>query len=946
MSGEAANSAIVDRSRPLAHGIGSESAVGARLHEGYYAPIGSHPRPEYGSDDGDGDEAPTSRAPPDASRPSLFGRLWSGLRQRLTNRRRKRTQLHGAAVAASDDGNSDEGNNGASGGNSRRIEGDDEAAVARSKHLHSYRATLDAVLDEEEDMERTNFATIDLGRQDERDLLGYHAIHEPLRLPPVPQLQSGGRGCMGVLAGHLARSGRLFVRLLAQGLRASQGWVVCGLAGALTGLAASMIDMCVHWAMDFRMGVCADNMWLSNKVCCASVAPDNYSPDRDNSALEQVCPLWRNWDVILNHWGLPTALMSDYVSMYAVYIFWSCVMALLSCFLVTSLSRFSASGGIPEIKTILGGAAVKHVLSPLTLLVKCVSLILSVSSGLSVGKEGPFVHIGACSANLMCKLFRRYRENPAKSNAMVSAGCAAGVAVAFGAPIGGILYSLEEVSTYFGQKVMWRSFFCATIASLAVQFIDPFQEGKLVQFQITYTKAWNWFEMVPFVLLGVMGGLAGAFFIAGNSFVNRWRKTTFLSTMPFIEVAVVAMITALIKFQSSFTRGNVTSLLEALFEDCSHAPAEDPLNMCDVDNVGSTMTSLFFTTMVTLLLTTYSVGLSVPAGLLVPSLTTGAAMGRLVGTGMRWLQMSTPSWGVWHPCRQGDPNCITPGIYAIVGGAAVLGGVTRMTIALAVIMSEITGGLTYLLPIMIAVMTSKLVGDLFGEESVYERSIHSMHYPFLDVKREIPHTLLVESAMTPGSDLIMLSQRGHTVASLQATLRTTRALSISGMPVITNMVDRHVIGYISRADLLQGLKVAARERAPQSITTLNLPSPSASSPRPAAGERRQSRSFDSARRLHPDYDDFAVTFSATPCSFVPVPPDQRSSIIDLSHLLDPAPVQVNESMALYRLHDMFCKLGLRYCIVVRFGRIVGICTKKDVVDYLHQIDQQRHQHQL
>ncbi len=60
--------------------------------------------------------------------------------------------------------------------------------------------------------------------------------------------------------------------------------------------------------------------------------------------------------------------------------------------------------------------------------------------------------------------------------------------------------------------------------------------------------------------------------------------------------------------------------------------------------------------------------------------------------------------------------CITPGIYAIVGSAAVLGGVSRMTVSLAVIMFELTGGLEYILPVMIAVIISKWVGDAFGPE--------------------------------------------------------------------------------------------------------------------------------------------------------------------------------------------------------------------------------------
>ena len=95
----------------------------------------------------------------------------------------------------------------------------------------------------------------------------------------------------------------------------------------------------------------------------------------------------------------------------------------------------------------------------------------------------------------------------AKRREILSAACAAGVAVAFGAPIGGVLFSLEEVSYFFPAKVMWRrcvtlneaqglrieqslthSFFCAMVAAVTLKFLDPFGSGKLVLFQVTYDR--------------------------------------------------------------------------------------------------------------------------------------------------------------------------------------------------------------------------------------------------------------------------------------------------------------------------------------------------------------------------------------------------------------------------------------------------------------------------
>jgi chloride channel 3/4/5 len=101
-----------------------------------------------------------------------------------------------------------------------------------------------------------------------------------------------------------------------------------------------------------------------------------------------------------------------------------------------------------------------------------VGLALSVASGLSLGKEGPFVHIASCIGNIVSRYFAKYENNEGvlldtlrhlssdepftvtgKRREILSAASAAGVAVAFGAPIGGVLFSLEEVSYFFPPKV-------------------------------------------------------------------------------------------------------------------------------------------------------------------------------------------------------------------------------------------------------------------------------------------------------------------------------------------------------------------------------------------------------------------------------------------------------------------------------------------------------------
>ncbi len=77
--------------------------------------------------------------------------------------------------------------------------------------------------------------------------------------------------------------------------------------------------------------------------------------------------------------------------------------------------------------------------------------------------------------------------------------------MAFGAPIGGVLFSLEEASYYFPMKTMFRSFFCAMVSANLVRMINPYGDEHLVMFQIDYKAQWHIAELIPFAILGILG---------------------------------------------------------------------------------------------------------------------------------------------------------------------------------------------------------------------------------------------------------------------------------------------------------------------------------------------------------------------------------------------------------------------------------------------------------
>lgn len=145
----------------------------------------------------------------------------------------------------------------------------------------------------------------------------------------------------------------------------------------------------------------------------------------------------------------------EYLNAFLVTLIFTTALALVAASL-TLYAPQSAGSGIPHVKSYLNGNKLIGILRPRTLVAKVIGISCCVAIGLPVGREGPMVHAAACAASITAKAVayclrgKIGREHGGFNNDyhrrnFVSMGAAAGVAAAFRAPIGGILFSLEEV---------------------------------------------------------------------------------------------------------------------------------------------------------------------------------------------------------------------------------------------------------------------------------------------------------------------------------------------------------------------------------------------------------------------------------------------------------------------------------------------------------------------
>jgi H+/Cl- antiporter ClcA len=446
---------------------------------------------------------------------------------------------------------------------------------------------------------------------------------------------------------------------------------------------------------------------------------------------------WVPWDRALRAKGRLAALLISIIG--------SALLALIAS-TVTWHNVAAAGSGIPQVKASASGFALPKHFHPHTLLAKMSGLSLCVSSGLAVGKEGPMIHIGACWGSILAGPISRIGGLGAVTDTeLICVGAAAGVSAAFGAPLAGVLFAVEELGTSMAGGLRYSTMICAfgaaVTASLALKWLDLTRTQRLTLFEIDYKQTWAHWEAVWFCLLGMIGGVLGGAFIIANRAVHRHRlkglasKDRFCWFLPsrvdrvlqyvlrlppgsdsrVFEVVLLAIFTCISNFPRTLTRIPQNDGIFALFSQCHADPADvalgghaihDPIGLCSTQNTPNYGIVLLLLGGAALRFcqTTITFGALVPAGLFVPSLFIGGCVGRCMGVLLKFAGLD-----------------IEPGIYAMVGAGAVLAGVSRLTISLVVVLFELTGGLTYVVPFMVAVLSAKWVGDFITDgKSVYD----------------------------------------------------------------------------------------------------------------------------------------------------------------------------------------------------------------------------------
>lgn len=715
----------------------------------------------------------------------------------------------------------------------------------------------------------------------------------------------------------------------------AQGWILVAIIGCITACVAFFVNISETSIFDYKVGYCREGWYFSKRKCCHG---------------QNHCPSWQTWGTRMGITGIERKWVDfiAYVFFVLVFAVGACSLTLLtrteipSVFSLSTLDEnlgadkqkhpvesddmsqkgspsaaeaeavdempgtmvyYPAAGsGVAEVKVILSGFVVHGYLGLRTLVVKTLALVLSVASGLSIGKEGPYVHIATCIGNIACRLFSKYNHNDGKRREILSASAASGVGVAFGAPISGVLFSLEEVSYYFPPKTLFRTFFCCIAAALSLKFLNPYGTGKIVIFEVRYITDWRSFEIFVFILLGMLGGVLGAIFIkASRIWARTFRRIPIIKRWPLLEVVLVALVTGLASFWNRYTKLAVTELLFQLASPCKgNTSGLCPQHGSEILGIVGYLCIAF---VIKSILTTITFGIKVPAGIYVPSMVVGGLMGRIVGHLVQYLAVVYPDNAIFDSCPKGGDleGCVTPGVYALVAAGATMCGVTRLSVTLAVILFELTGSLDHVLPFSLSVLVAKWTADALEPLSIYDLLTDMNSYPLLDNK------------IRP----IFTSELGD----ITRTVHPHRYVNISDSPLIPARNLRHQLERLHAAGEIDGCLPIVRH----GILVGLIPAPDLQFALDSLDDEEESSCL-----MAPD-----VTWHDHGEEESQREPDRT----DFTPYIDPAPVALDIHSPMDLVFQCFVKLGLRYICVLRDGRYAGLVHKKAFVRYIKELEE-------
>ena len=722
------------------------------------------------------------------------------------------------------------------------------------------------------------------------------------------------------------------------------------------------------------------------------------------------------------------------LALFPVFLALNMTLACVSALLVVYLSPGAAGSGLPEMRAFLNGVRMRSALSWRALVAKVLGTILALSSGLFVGKEGPLAQIGCIIAASFGKRPRsanntersprpypydherqrrqgeeeeeeKYKLNvaeddeeedddattpilgrvlwPFRTNVerrdLATAGAAAGIAVAFNAPIGGVMFAFEEMATWWRNELTWKAFFCCAVGVIALRLLNgtctsqkrcgyyaPTREFALwsVNFDSNDDMLPDTggigkvlFDRIPVVVIGVTGGVLGAVLVSVNSRLLGLRERFFgppksRGWRQIVDVVVISLVSSVALFWLPYFFGrcqdNPSSAHHVGWSNTYELFVRYNCPVGEYNDLALLMTgsqtnsikllfsspskstrtvsqmSLIVFAGQALALVAVTNGSSIPSGIFTPCIVIGAAMGRVLGILLR---------------AQGFHD-VDPAVCALLGSAAFVSGVLRRTVSLGVVLIEVANATMVVPSLMLTMLIAKSVGDRFNA-SITDEHMRIKEIPFLSQQ---PAAITRGLQLSAGDVMAKKPVTIHVIERVGRLVDILRSCQHSAFPLVDrrggDLSTPTCEGIITRECVVAALQTgnfstdretaAMRRRQQHSGTRRHTAEGSARDLNPNALRTLNRGKFAQSARMRnvvvtksEEKDEEAVTLR--------MDPRRHDLFVDLSDFMLPNPV-VAEDTPLEMTYELFRSMALRHLPVVRsFKEIVGMVSRVDLL---------------
>ncbi|XP_065318102.1 chloride channel protein clh-3-like isoform X2 [Gordionus sp. m RMFG-2023] len=609
--------------------------------------------------------------------------------------------------------------------------------------------------------------------------------------------------------------------------------------------------------------------------------------------------------------------LAGYVTgQYGVWIGYVILLLIVPAILSHYLSPYSIGSGIPEIKTILQGSKMDEIFTISTLISKSVGLILVAGSGIPVGREGPFIHIACILAMKLYSLFykKNFQEQDKKNEYLISA-CAVGVACCFSSPIGGVLYSIEVTSTYFPVRNYWRGFFCAISGALFYKLLDILFYGKEIltiyfKSKFLYNILLGPQELAIFVSIGVICGLSGSVFIFVYKYYILFIKSDrsisrFLMENWWLYTLLVAFIISSASFPGGLGKYYISEmtqseLIKHMFYNMSFS--QGPVSHYSYSNHESGVLKMAednnndYFRLLTLIVYQFIsiiliITLPIPNGLFIPVFIIGAAIGKMCGNLVNLVFVDIQN-------QYPNPQMLN-GIYAMIGS------VTR-TISTSVIVFELTGQMTHLLPTMISVLVANAVAHCLIP-SIYDVIIMTKKLPFLP-------DLMTHSKRIRDKSVSEIMRRACDMQCVELCFTHSdlknllEKVNFEEIPIVDDKNKFTFLGTVKRSVLENLLGMSPKEWCPNSQNLLFKPN-----------EDRLVITGNRATNL-----DRKISRIVERIDF--------EELIKKNKMI--SSIQILPNVTLIKVHELFSVLKIDNLYVTSLGKLLGMISYKDMIDQM------------